>query len=183
MSVPNAIRDNADGYFLEEDIDVATWLNKIIADNSRPAFMSRMKAVFGSSLAFKTIFSGFDSNSLKPDFQQLRWITDTSTPVRLGSQIIKGIKGKPQTTESVKIPQGAEFLALLLKHCSLSREQIYQRIIPYMERDEEKRPLSTAAMDGEVETGDNAPPDAGASSTLPDESTMDIDPELDDIYR
>ncbi|KIJ55037.1 hypothetical protein M422DRAFT_241123 [Sphaerobolus stellatus SS14] len=147
MSVPNAIRDDAKGYFLEEDIDVAAWLNKIIANNSRPAFMSRMKAVFGSSLAFETIFSGFDSNSLKPAFQQLCWITDTSTPIRLGSQITKGTKGKSQTAEAVKIPQGSEFLALILKHCSLSREQVYEQIIPYMERDEEKRPMSAASRE------------------------------------
>ncbi|KIJ42778.1 hypothetical protein M422DRAFT_253865 [Sphaerobolus stellatus SS14] len=38
MSVPNAIRDDPDGYFLEEDVDVAAWLNKIIAEFSLAGF-------------------------------------------------------------------------------------------------------------------------------------------------
>ncbi|KIJ38262.1 hypothetical protein M422DRAFT_259171 [Sphaerobolus stellatus SS14] len=53
-----------------------------------------------------------------------------------------------------------------------SYNQVREPVLPYDE----------APPSGEVETGDNAPPHAGASSTLPDESTMDIDPELYDIY-
>ncbi|KIJ40537.1 hypothetical protein M422DRAFT_256512 [Sphaerobolus stellatus SS14] len=102
MSVPNAIRDDPNGYFLKEDIDVAAWLNKIITDNSHLAFMHRMKTVFSSHLTFETIFSEFNSNSLRPAFQQMHWITDSSMPVRMGSQITKGTKDKVQTTESEK---------------------------------------------------------------------------------
>ncbi|KIJ28838.1 hypothetical protein M422DRAFT_269796 [Sphaerobolus stellatus SS14] len=215
------------GYFLKEDIDVVAWLNKIIVDNSQPAFMNCMKIVFGSRLTFEMVFNGFNSNSLKPEYQQMCWITDSSTPIWLGSQITKGTKSKSQTTESVKIPQGSEFLALILKHCSLSREQTYEHIIPYMERDEEKRPMIAAAMERArlsahvptaVQTGessqqrldtdldsynqvrelvlpyDEAPPSgtpdvemdvravAGTSSTLHNESTMHVDPELEDLY-
>ncbi|KIJ42603.1 hypothetical protein M422DRAFT_254042 [Sphaerobolus stellatus SS14] len=253
MSVPNAIRDDPNGYFLEKDIDVAAWLNKIITDNSRLVFMHCMKTVFGSHLTFETIFSEFDSNSLWPEFQQTCWITDASTPVRLGSQIIKGTKDKAQTSEPVRLPQGAEFLALLLKHGSLSRELIYEQIIPYMERDEEKRPMSAAAMEraaymllhqsapapnkgkkpltdynqskpvahasqpaklrqsshqqldadleaynnerepilpyseeppsGEPDVEMHGPTSVGAHGTLPDESTMHVDPELEDLYE
>ncbi|KIJ53240.1 hypothetical protein M422DRAFT_242368 [Sphaerobolus stellatus SS14] len=150
MSVPNTIRDDPDGYFLEEDIDVAAWLNKIIADNSHPAFMHCMKTVFCSHLTFEMIFSEFDSNSLHPAFQQTHWIPDSSMPVRMGSQITKGTKDKAQTTESMHLPQGAEFLALLLKHCSLSREQIYEHIISYMEHDDEKQPISATGMERAV---------------------------------
>ncbi|KIJ50449.1 hypothetical protein M422DRAFT_245725 [Sphaerobolus stellatus SS14] len=35
MSIPNAVRDDYEGYFLEEDIDVATWISKIITDIPR----------------------------------------------------------------------------------------------------------------------------------------------------
>ncbi|KIJ26111.1 hypothetical protein M422DRAFT_272852 [Sphaerobolus stellatus SS14] len=226
MSVPNALRKDAAGYFLEEDVDVR--------------------------INFETAFSGIDLNLLLPVFQQTRWITDSLTPLCIDSQITKGIKGKSQL-ESVKIPTGSDFLKLILDHCSLSKEQIYNKIVPYMIRDEEKRPLSAAAVEhaaymalrnwesahkkgkkpftdtgqsrilahaphpaqlgqssqqrldtdladysnqcepvipyseeppsGELETEGNAPPLDGASSTLHNESTMDIDPELDDIYR
>ncbi|KIJ37338.1 hypothetical protein M422DRAFT_260288 [Sphaerobolus stellatus SS14] len=72
MSVPNAIRDNNDGYFLEEDIDIAAWLSNITADVPHQAFMHQMKAVFGSQLNFEMAFSGFDSNSLIPNHHQTR---------------------------------------------------------------------------------------------------------------
>ncbi|KIJ26150.1 hypothetical protein M422DRAFT_272780 [Sphaerobolus stellatus SS14] len=77
---------------------------------------------------------------------QTRWITDASTPLRIDSQITKGIKGKSQI-EAVKIPNGSDFLKLILDHCSLSKEQVYNKIIPYMIRDEEKRPLSAATVE------------------------------------
>ncbi|KIJ54769.1 hypothetical protein M422DRAFT_240854 [Sphaerobolus stellatus SS14] len=210
MSVPNAIRDDPDGYFLEEDIDIAVWLNKIIADNPHPVFMHCMKT---------------------PEFQQTRWITDSSMPVRLGSQINKGTKDKAQTTE----------------------DKIYEKIIPYMERDEEKQPMSAAAreraaymslhqstpapnkgkkpltgysqskpvahtsqpaklrqsshqqLDADLETYNSehepilpyseeppsgepdvemyGPTTGAVRSTLPDESTMNVDPEFEDLYE
>ncbi|KIJ24016.1 hypothetical protein M422DRAFT_275296 [Sphaerobolus stellatus SS14] len=169
MSVPNAIRDDPDSYFLEEDVDVAAWV---------------------------------------------------------GPQIIKGPKDKSQSTTYVKLPTGADFLTLLLKHCSLSKEQRYHQIIPYMERDEEKQPMSTAGIEraaymqlhqsapapnkgkkpltgnkaynkqrepvlpysGEPPSGEpdvemSAPTVVGASGTLSDESTMNIDHELNDLYE
>ncbi|KIJ33572.1 hypothetical protein M422DRAFT_264508 [Sphaerobolus stellatus SS14] len=234
MSVPNALREDSDGYFLEEDVDVAAWLNKVIGELPHQAIMMRMKAIFGNRINFETVFSGFDSNLLCAEMHQKRWITDASTPLRIGSQVTKGIKGKTQI-DSVQIPNGSDFLALILEHCSLSREQIYNKIIPYMIRDDVKRPLSAASVErtahmalrqqehapykgknmvtgssqskpsvhaptpaktaceqvlpydeappsGELEAGEIAPPSGGANSTLYDESTMDVDPELDDIY-
>ncbi|KIJ27460.1 hypothetical protein M422DRAFT_271372 [Sphaerobolus stellatus SS14] len=226
MSVPNTIRNDPNSYFLKEDVDIAAWLNKIIADNSCSAFMHRMKSVFGSRFNFETIFSEFDSNLLRPDFQQMQWITDSSMPVRVGSQITKGTKDKAQTTEPVHLPQGAEFLTLLLKHCALSRAQIYDHIIPYMEWDEEKRPMSATGMEraaymllhqsapapnkgkklltgtkaynnqhepilpyseappsGEPDVEMHGPPAVGVRGTLPDESTMNVDPEIEDLYE
>ncbi|KIJ51956.1 hypothetical protein M422DRAFT_243528 [Sphaerobolus stellatus SS14] len=224
MSIPNAIRDNNEGYFLEEDIDIAAWISKVAADIPHTTFMYQLKVVFGSPLNFETVFSGFQSDSLTLNHQSTRWITDCSTPLRVGSQITKGPK-----------------------------EQIYMQIIPYMQRYEEKRPYSAAGMERaaymqlhqcppapnkgkqpvtgslqsrlsahalqSAKTGEssqqhldmdldsyyqarepvlpyeeeppsgvhdvemNAPVVAGANSTLPDESTMNIDHELDDLYE
>ncbi|KIJ48442.1 hypothetical protein M422DRAFT_247782 [Sphaerobolus stellatus SS14] len=239
MSVPNALREDNDGYFLEQDVDVIAWLTKIIGELPRQAVMLCMKDVFGSRTNFDTAFIGFDPNLLCAEMHQTRWLTNASLPLRIGSHITKGIKGKTQI-ETAKIPEGPEFLKLVLDHCSLSREQIYHQIIPYMIRDDEKRPLSAAAVErasymalreqekapykgkkpatanrqskpsvhtptpaktesygqaheqvlpydeappsGEPEAGEIAPPSGGANSTLYDESTMDVDPELDDIY-
>ncbi|KIJ23324.1 hypothetical protein M422DRAFT_276122 [Sphaerobolus stellatus SS14] len=133
MSVPNALREDSEGYFLEQDVDLAAWLTKVIGDLPRQAVMLRMKDVFGSRTNFDTLHRSC-------------WLTDASLPLRIGSQITKGIKGKTQI-ESVKIPEGPEFLKLVLEHCSLSREQIYHQIIPYMIRDDEKWPFSSAAIE------------------------------------
>ncbi|KIJ52107.1 hypothetical protein M422DRAFT_243699 [Sphaerobolus stellatus SS14] len=244
--------DDIEGYFLEEDIDIAAWLSKIAPDIPCPTFIHQMKVVFGSCLNFEMVFSGFETNSLLPNHQATRWITDSSTSLRVGSQIRKGCNNDSQVPASVKLLTGAEFLTLILKHCSLSKEQIYTQIIPYMERDDEKRPYSTAGMEhtaymqlhqrapapnkgkrpltGSLQsrltahnpqpakTGESsqqqldleldayhqscelalpyeeelphsapdvemsAPVITGASSTLYDESTMNIDHELDDLY-
>ncbi|KIJ53271.1 hypothetical protein M422DRAFT_242406 [Sphaerobolus stellatus SS14] len=253
MSIPNTIRVDPDGYFLEEDIDVAAWLSKITPDIPHQAFMYQMKAVFGSHLNFETAFSGFDSNSLIPNHQQTQWITDCSIPIRVGSHIKKGHNGNPLAPVPVKLPNGSDFLMLILKHCSLSKEQICEHIIPYMERDDEKRPFSAAGLEraaymqlhqgvpapnkgkepltGPIQsrptahtrqpakTGESsqqrldadldaynqshdpvlpyeeepprgapdvemsAPVSTGASCTLPDESAMNLDHELDDLYE
>ncbi|KIJ49031.1 hypothetical protein M422DRAFT_246813 [Sphaerobolus stellatus SS14] len=147
MSIPNAIRDDNEGYILEEDIDVAAWISKISADIPCPAFMNQMKAVFGSHINFETAFSGFKLDSLTPNHQATWWIMDCSTPIRVGSQITKGCKDKSQVAVPVNLPTGSDFLTLILKHCSLSKEQIYTQIIPYMERDGEKQLYSTAGLE------------------------------------
>ncbi|KIJ44664.1 hypothetical protein M422DRAFT_251957 [Sphaerobolus stellatus SS14] len=43
MSIPNAIRDDSDGYFLEEDVDIVAWISKVSLDISHPSFMHQMK--------------------------------------------------------------------------------------------------------------------------------------------
>ncbi|KIJ43844.1 hypothetical protein M422DRAFT_252755 [Sphaerobolus stellatus SS14] len=146
MSVPNVLREDSDSYFLEEDVDIAAWLTQVIGELPRQAIMLHMKDVFGSHTNFDTAFIGFDPNLLCAEMHRTRWLTDASLPLHIGSQITKGIKGKTQI-ETAKIPEGPEFLKLVLEHCSLSREQIYYQIIPYMIRDDEKRPLSTAAVE------------------------------------
>ncbi|KIJ43453.1 hypothetical protein M422DRAFT_253336 [Sphaerobolus stellatus SS14] len=252
MSVPNALREDNDGYFLEQDVDVAAWLTKVIGELPRQAIMLRMKSVFGSRTNFETACYGFDPNLFCAEMHRSRWLMDGSLPLRIGSQIAKGIKGKSQI-ESVKIPEGPEFLKLVLEHCSLSREQIYNQIIPYMIRDDEKRPFSSATVEraaymalceqekapykgkkpvtanrqskpsvhaltpaktgessqqrldadletygqareqvlpydeappsGEPATGEISPQAGGANNTLYDESTMDINQIVEDIYR
>ncbi|KIJ33254.1 hypothetical protein M422DRAFT_264800 [Sphaerobolus stellatus SS14] len=144
MSVPNALRDNRDSYFLEEDIDIAAWISKVASDISCPAFMEQMKAVFGSRDNFDTAFSGFTTNLLKPDHEATMWITDSSTPLRISTHIVKGRPPKSQDTKPEKLPTGPDFLTLVLKHCALTRAQIYGRIIPYMIRHEAKWPFSRA---------------------------------------
>ncbi|KIJ23415.1 hypothetical protein M422DRAFT_276009 [Sphaerobolus stellatus SS14] len=203
MSIPNALREDNDGYFLEEDVDVAAWLTRIIGELPRQSIMLHMKENW--------------------------WLTDASLPLRIGSQITKGIKGKTQI-DAAKIPTGPDLLKLVLDHCSLSREQIYNQIIPYIIWDDEKRPLSAAALEraaymalreqekpcsrakslhqrldadldtygqvrdpvlpydeappsGEPATREMEPPSEEATGTLYDESTMDIDKIVEDIYR
>ncbi|KIJ42047.1 hypothetical protein M422DRAFT_254738 [Sphaerobolus stellatus SS14] len=104
MSVPNALRDNHDGYFLEEDIDVAAWISKVAADILQSAFMAQMKAVFGSRDNFDTAFGEFDKNLLRADHRATMWITDLSTPLRVGNTILRGRSGTSQTTPSEKLP-------------------------------------------------------------------------------
>ncbi|KIJ34851.1 hypothetical protein M422DRAFT_263035 [Sphaerobolus stellatus SS14] len=145
-SVPNALREDSDGYFLEQDVDVAAWLTKVIGELPRQAVMLRMKDVFSSRTNFDMACIRFDLNLFCAEMHRSQWLTDASLPLRLGSQITKGIKGKAQI-ETVKIPEGPEFLKLVLEHCSLSREQIYHQIILYMIRDDEKRPLSLATVE------------------------------------
>ncbi|KIJ28596.1 hypothetical protein M422DRAFT_270099 [Sphaerobolus stellatus SS14] len=147
MSVPNALRDNHDGYFLKEDIDVAAWISKVASDISRPAFMEQMKAVFGSRDNFDMAFSGFATNLLKPDHEATMWIMDSSTPLRISTHIVKGRPPKSQDTKPEKLPTGPDFLALVLEHCALPRAQIYGRIIPYMIRHEAKQPCSRAGSE------------------------------------
>ncbi|KIJ47045.1 hypothetical protein M422DRAFT_249355 [Sphaerobolus stellatus SS14] len=201
------------------NIDVAAWLNKVSGALPRQAIKLRMKAVFSSHINFELAFSGFNPNLLHPAFQQSRWLTDASTLLCIESQITKGLKD----------------------HCSLSKEQIYNKIIPYMMRDDERRPLSATAiecaahmalrskgnaqnkgkksvagnsqswtlvhaltpdktgessrqqLDANLESYgqareqvlpyDEAPPSGGANSTLYEESTMDIDQIVEDIYH
>ncbi|KIJ51571.1 hypothetical protein M422DRAFT_244734 [Sphaerobolus stellatus SS14] len=228
---PNAVRDDYEGYFLKEELDITAWLSKTVSDIPRTVFMDRMKTVFGSCINFDTVYSEFDTNSLILHSQTTRWITDSSTPVRVGSQIKKGLK---------RI------------HRPKNLEQIYTQIIPYMERDGEKWPYSAAgsertaymqihqhapaqnkgkkSLTGSIQSkhlahapqlakaGESSwqrlnteldaysqarepvlpydeeplrgvsdvemstPVTTGARSTLPDESAMSLDHELDDLY-
>ncbi|KIJ47524.1 hypothetical protein M422DRAFT_248959 [Sphaerobolus stellatus SS14] len=220
MSIPNIIRDDSEGYFLEEDVDVTAWISKVLSDITRPIFMHQMKVVFGSRLNFETAFSGFPADLLKPNHQGQMWLTDYSTPLRVGSQIIKGRPDKSQMPASVKLPKGPDFLVLVLKHCSLTKEQIYNKIIPTWKGMKKSGPsrlsvhAPTPAKTGEssqqrldadldsyhqvhepVLPYDEVPPSgtpnvemdvrtiSGTSSTLPNESTMNVDQELDDLYQ
>ncbi|KIJ41545.1 hypothetical protein M422DRAFT_255455 [Sphaerobolus stellatus SS14] len=62
MSVPNALREDNNGYFLEQDVDIAAWLTKVIGELPRQAIMLRMKGIFGSCTNFETACYGFDLN-------------------------------------------------------------------------------------------------------------------------
>ncbi|KIJ51772.1 hypothetical protein M422DRAFT_244120 [Sphaerobolus stellatus SS14] len=149
MSVPNTLRDDCNGHFLEEDIDVAAslWISKVAADISHSAFMDQMKAVFGSHDNFDTVFSGFDKNLLRADHEATMWITDSATPLQIGTTIVKGSSTKSQDTKPEKLPKGPDFLGLVLEHCSLTRAQIYGCIIPYMIQHEAKWPCSHAGIE------------------------------------
>ncbi|KIJ36784.1 hypothetical protein M422DRAFT_260880 [Sphaerobolus stellatus SS14] len=62
MSVPNVLREDNKGYFLEQDVDVAAWLTKVIGELPRQAVMLRMKGIFGSRTNFETACYRFDPN-------------------------------------------------------------------------------------------------------------------------
>ncbi|KIJ48014.1 hypothetical protein M422DRAFT_248165 [Sphaerobolus stellatus SS14] len=213
MSVPNTIRDDPDSYFLKEDVDVVAWL---IADIPHPAFMHQMKVIFGSRLNFETILT--------------RWITDSSTPIRIGPHITKGPIDKTQTTitdlqsyyalygkDEEKRPMsaaGVERAAYMLLHQSAPapnkgkkpltgtsqskpsahtlqpaklRQSSHQRLDAdleaYHKQCEPVLPYSDEPPSGEPDVEMHAPTAVGAHSTLPDESTMNIDHELDDLYE
>ncbi|KIJ51141.1 hypothetical protein M422DRAFT_244325 [Sphaerobolus stellatus SS14] len=156
MSVPNAIRDDSDGYFLEEDVDVVAWISKVSSDISCPTFMHQMKVVFGSCLNFETAFSGFPSNLLQPNHQASRWITDCSTPFHAPTPAKTGESSQQQLN-----------VDLDLYH------QACEPILPY----EEGPPSSVPDVEMHV------PAVAGTSGTLPNESIMNVDQELDDLYE
>ncbi|KIJ38599.1 hypothetical protein M422DRAFT_258708 [Sphaerobolus stellatus SS14] len=80
---------------------------------------------------------------LKEDMDVAAWLSKIATDIP-HSAFMHQMKAVPAP---VKLPTGAEFLTLILKHCSLSKEQIYTQIIPYMERDDEKQPYSTAGVE------------------------------------
>ncbi|KIJ49879.1 hypothetical protein M422DRAFT_246247 [Sphaerobolus stellatus SS14] len=109
--------------------------------------MEQMKVVFGSRDNFDTAFSGFATNLLKLDHEATMWITDSSTPLRIGTHIVKGRPPKSQDTKPERLPTGPDFLALVLEHCALTRAQIYGQIIPYMIRHEAKRACSCAGSE------------------------------------
>ncbi|KIJ42204.1 hypothetical protein M422DRAFT_254594 [Sphaerobolus stellatus SS14] len=224
MSIPNALRDDNDSFFLEEDIDVAAWLNKISADIHRPAFNSQMKVVFGSRDKFDMAFSGFSSNLLHADHEFSMWITDSSMPLRIDNTITKGKPDKSQS-KSEDFPKGPDFLCIIpymicqeeKKPCSdagaglpapnkgkrpmagsLKSRTLAHAPTPTKAGESSKQQLDTdldlsqqvhdvvlpyeeAPPSGEPGIGDNAPISAGASGTLHEESTMDIDQEID-IY-
>ncbi|KIJ34226.1 hypothetical protein M422DRAFT_263716 [Sphaerobolus stellatus SS14] len=227
MSVPNALRDDNEGYFLEEDIDVAVWISKVSVDISRSAFMDQMKAVFGSRDNFDTAFSGFNRNLLRADHEAKMWITDLATLLRISTNIMKGSSTKSQDTKPEKLPKGQDFLALPnglagagseraaymhLTLCPLaphkgkrpvtgslqsrlsahaltpaktgesSRQWLDVDLDTYNQVHEPVLSYEEEPPSGEPGTGDTVPLSAGTNNTLPDESNMDVDPELDDIY-
>ncbi|KIJ56281.1 hypothetical protein M422DRAFT_239500 [Sphaerobolus stellatus SS14] len=124
MSVPNAIRDNSEGYFLEEDVDVVAWISKVSSDISRPTFMNQMKVSHLSVHA--------------------------PTPAKTG--------------ESSQ------------QHLDADLDSYHQAQEPVLSYDEVP-PSGTPDVEMEV------PATAGTSGTLPSESTMNVDQELDDLYQ
>ncbi|KIJ29693.1 hypothetical protein M422DRAFT_268817 [Sphaerobolus stellatus SS14] len=213
MSVPNALRDDGEGYFLEEDIDVAVWISKVAVDVSHPAFMEQMKVVFGSRDNFDMAFSGFTMNLLRVDHEAAMWITDSSTPLaQIYGRIIPYMirheakqpcshagseratymhlnqcppaphKGKQPVTASLQSQLSAHALTPVQTGES-SRQRLDADLDNYNQVRDLVLPYEEEPPSGEAETGDVAPPSAGANSNLPDENTMDIDQIVDDIYR
>ncbi|KIJ56007.1 hypothetical protein M422DRAFT_239188 [Sphaerobolus stellatus SS14] len=123
MSVPNVLREDSKGYFLEQDVDVTAWLTKVIGELPRQAIMLHMKGIFGSCTNFETACYGFNLNLFGTEMHRSRWLTNASLPLRIGSQITEGIKAKTQI------------------------EPIYNQIIPYMIWDDERQSLSVAAVE------------------------------------
>ncbi|KIJ27709.1 hypothetical protein M422DRAFT_271065 [Sphaerobolus stellatus SS14] len=191
MSVPNTLRDNHNSYFLEEDIDVAAWISKVAADISRSAFMDQMKAVFGSRDNFDMAFSGFDTNLLRADHEATMWITDLATLFHAGSEraAYMHLNQRPPAPHKGKQPVTGSLQSRLSAHVptpAKTGESSHQRLDADLDNYNQVRepvlPYEEEPPSGEPEAGDTVPPSAGANNTLPDESNMDVDPELDDIY-
>ncbi|KIJ30465.1 hypothetical protein M422DRAFT_268010 [Sphaerobolus stellatus SS14] len=96
MSMPNALREDSEGYFLEQDVDVAAWLTKVIGELPHQAIMLYMKDIFGSRTNFDMVCIRFDPNLFCVEMHRSWWLMGASLPLRIGSQITKGIKGKTQ---------------------------------------------------------------------------------------
>ncbi|KIJ25705.1 hypothetical protein M422DRAFT_273337 [Sphaerobolus stellatus SS14] len=217
MSVPNALRDDSDSYFLKEDIDVAAWISKVAADISHPAFMDQMKAVFGSHVNFDTAFSGFNKNLLIADHEATMWITDASTPLCLGTTIVKGsssasqdnktenmrknsragsgraaymhLNHRPPAPYKGKRPVTGSLQSQISVHAPTpaktgesSHQRLDEDLDSYNQVQEPVLPYEEEPPSGEPETENTVPPSEGANVTLNDESHMDVEPELDDIY-
>ncbi|KIJ28617.1 hypothetical protein M422DRAFT_270122 [Sphaerobolus stellatus SS14] len=123
MSIPNAVRDDYESYFLKEELDVAAWLSKRVSDIPQAVFMDRMKTSKHSAHTPQLAKAGESS------WQRLNTELDTYSQAR-------------------------------------------EPMLPY---DEE---LLHGVSDVEMST----PVTTGARSTLPDESAMSLDHELDDLY-
>ncbi|KIJ39776.1 hypothetical protein M422DRAFT_257371 [Sphaerobolus stellatus SS14] len=203
MSVPNVLREDGNSYFLKEDVDVAAWLTQVIGELPRQSIMLRMKDVFGSRTNFDTAFIGFNPNLLCAEMHRNQWLTDASLPLHIGSQITKGIKGRTQietrTDLSSNHPEKAPYKdkkpvtanrqSKPLVHAPTpaktgesSWQQLDTDLESYGQAHEQVLPYDEAPPSGEPKSGETAPPSGGASSTLHDESTMDIDQIVDDIY-
>ncbi|KIJ48010.1 hypothetical protein M422DRAFT_248158 [Sphaerobolus stellatus SS14] len=199
MSVPNALREDSEGYFLEQYVDVTAWLTKVIGELPCQAVMLCMKGIFGSRTNFETACYGFDPNLFCAEMHRSRWLTDASLPLCIGSQITKGIKEcaaymalckqekapykgkKPATANRQSKPSVHALTPAKTGECSHqwldadleSYGQVREQVLPYDE----------APPSGEPDAGEIAPPSGGANSTLYDESTMDIDQIVGDIYH
>ncbi|KIJ45465.1 hypothetical protein M422DRAFT_250783 [Sphaerobolus stellatus SS14] len=223
MSVPNALREDNDSYFLEQDIDVAAWLTKVIGELPRQAIMLRMKGVFVSRTNFDTACYGFNPNLFCAEMHRSQWLTDASLPLRIGSQIAKGIKenrynqiipymiqddekwpfssaaveraaymalreqekapykGKKPATAN-RQPKPSVHAPTPAKTGESSRQRLDADLENYSQVREQVLPYDEAPPSGEPAAGDIAPQAGGANSTLYDESTMDIDQIVEDIY-
>ncbi|KIJ28298.1 hypothetical protein M422DRAFT_270442 [Sphaerobolus stellatus SS14] len=125
MSVPNALREDNEGYFLEQDVDVAAWLTKVIERATYMALREQEKAPYKGK---KPVTANRQS---KPSVH-------APTPAKTGESSWQRLDAD-------------------LESYGQAREQV----LPY----------------------DEAPLSGGANSTLYDESTMDIDQIVGDIYR
>ncbi|KIJ54770.1 hypothetical protein M422DRAFT_240855 [Sphaerobolus stellatus SS14] len=180
MSVPNVLRENSDGYFLEEDVDVAAWLNKVIGELPCQAIMLRMKDVFGSHINFETVFSGFDPNLLCAEMHLLHCAL---VPKSLRESKEKApYKGKKPVTGAGQ-PKSSVHTPTPAKTGESSQQQLDADLESYGQVHKQVLPYGEAPPSGEPESGETAPLSGGATSTLHDESTMDIDQIVEDIYR
>ncbi|KIJ55432.1 hypothetical protein M422DRAFT_240054 [Sphaerobolus stellatus SS14] len=161
MSMPNVLREDGDDYFLEEDVDVAAWLNKVIDELPRQAIMLHMKDIFGSRINFDMALV----DSLRICFA------------------LRCIGPRQETCDCHRQSKPLVHALTPAKTGESSRQQLDTDLDSYGQVREHALPYDEAPPIGEPESGETAPPSGGATSTLHDESTMDIDQIVEDIYR
>ncbi|KIJ37167.1 hypothetical protein M422DRAFT_260330 [Sphaerobolus stellatus SS14] len=194
MSVPNALRDDNEGYFLEEDIDVAAGFDKNLlgADHQAKMWITDSATLLRLN---NNIVKGSSAKSQAtkpeklpkgPDFLVL--VLEHCVLIRTqiyGRIIPYMIWHEDKQPCSCAGSERAAYMDLALRPPAPhkgNRERLDANLDNYNQVHEPVLPYEEEPPRGEPEVGDVAPPSAGANNTLPDESNMDVDPEMDDIY-
>ncbi|KIJ46045.1 hypothetical protein M422DRAFT_250475 [Sphaerobolus stellatus SS14] len=214
MSVPNVLREDNDGYFLEQDVDITAWLTKVIAvpilrrlvtDSTRICFALRCIGADGSrmppSLCTSVPKSPRESRvkhrlNLEQIYHQIipymirddekRPLSSAAVEhaayMALHEQEKAPYKGKKPATAARQSKPSVHALTPA-KTGESSQQQLDADLESYGQAREQVLPYEEAPPSSEPDAGEIAPPAGGANSTLYDESTMDIDQIVGDIYR
>ncbi|KIJ48848.1 hypothetical protein M422DRAFT_247207 [Sphaerobolus stellatus SS14] len=188
MSIPNCVRNDYEGYFLKEDVDIIAWINKVASDIPCAAFMYQLKAVFGSHINFENGIQEQIYTQIIPYLErdnEKRPCSSAGSEHAAYMQIHRHApapnKGKKPMTGSLqsRIAAHAQQPA---KTGESSHQRLDAELDVYSQSHEPALPYDDALPSGAPDVEMNAPVMTGVRSTLRDESAMHLDNELDDIY-